>query len=340
VLSGGFAETGPEGARLQQRIVDIARSGGLRLSGEMDAVVAVLVHRAALSTEVGDALSAALAEVRRSGSETPLHVCWVAGREGEPNRERLMRAGIPCHRETSSTARALAHGLEPMRHPAIASTGHMLPPPQLVTADGWVAVDEVYELLKRAGLPVVPYRIVGDVESTATAAAVLGFPVVVKAIRPGVVHKLRAGAVALNVSDQATLGETLCRLERHWGPGPYLVQPQVNAGIEWLLGAVRDRSYGRVILFGPGGVWAEVLADVSVCGSRPSRRKRGLLCLPIFVASAFSMAWARVHRSIVGRSRTSSRGCLAGSRRARGLRSSTSIRSSPTISRRVGDGYL
>jgi hypothetical protein len=125
-------------------------------------------------------------------------------------------------------------------------------------------VDEVYELLKRAGLPVVPYRIVGDVESAATAAAVLGFPVVVKAIRPGVVHKLRAGAVALNVSDQATLGETLCRLERHWGPGPYLVQPQVNAGIEWLLGAVRDRSYGRVILFGPGGVWAEVLADISV----------------------------------------------------------------------------
>jgi hypothetical protein len=93
---------------------------------------------------------------------------------------------------------------------------------------------------------------------------VLGFPVVVKAIRPGMVHKLRAGAVVLNVSDQGTLGETLRRLEHQWGPGPYLVQPQVNAGVEWLLGAVRDRSYGRVILFGPGGVWAEALADVSV----------------------------------------------------------------------------
>src|SRR5207248_1101988 len=39
---------------------------------------------------------------------------------------------------------------------------------------------------------------------------------------------------------------------------------QVNAEVEWLLGAVRDRSYGRVVLFGLGGVWAEALDDVSV----------------------------------------------------------------------------
>jgi acyl-CoA synthetase (NDP forming) len=241
-----------------------ASARALLQSGEVDAVVAVLVHRAALSAEVGDEIRVALAEGRRSGSETPLHVCWVAGREGEPNRERLMRAGIPCHRETSSTARALAHGLEPKRHRPIASTGHTLPPPESMTADGWVAVDEVYELLKREGLPVVPYRIAADVESAASAAAVLGFPVVVKAIRPGVVHKMRAGAVVLNISDQGTLGETLRGLEHQWGLGPYLVQPQVNAGVEWLLGAVRDRSYGPVVLCGPGGVWAEALDDVSV----------------------------------------------------------------------------
>lgn len=241
-----------------------ASARALLASGEVDAVVAVLVHRAALSAEVSDALAMALGEARRSGSETPLYVCWMAGSDAEPNRGRLMRAGIPCHRETSSTARTLAHGLEPERHPTVGSAGQMLPPPRSVTAEGWVAAEEVYELLERAALPVVPYRIAADAESAVTAAAELGFPVVVKAIRSGLVHKLRAGAVALNISDPEALGETLRRLERQRGPGPYLVQRQVGAGVEWLLGAVRDPSCGPVVLFGPGGVWAEALDDASL----------------------------------------------------------------------------
>lgn len=242
----------------------LASARALLASGEVDAVVAVLVHRAALLAEVGEALAAALGEARRFGNETPLYVCWMAGSEAEPNRERLMQASIPCHKGTANTAQVLALGLELERYPAIRSTGQSLPPPRSVAAEGWVAADEVYELLERAGLLVVPYRIAADAESAIIAAVELGFPVVVKAIRPGLVHKFRAGALALNIRDPKTLSKTLRRLEYQRGPGSYLVQRQVGAGVEWLLGAVRDPSWGPVVLFGPGGVWAEALDDVSL----------------------------------------------------------------------------
>jgi acyl-CoA synthetase (NDP forming) len=233
-------------------------------SPEVDAVVAVLVHRAALAVEVGQWLIEEMEQVRRSGCEKPLHICWLAGRDAEPNWQWLVRAGIPCHRSTSSTARILAHCLQSPRPRDVETVAHALSPPRSITEEGWVATDEVYALLCSAELPVVSYRIVGNVKSAGAAASAIGFPVTVKVIRPGLVHKFKAGAVVLNVSEPDTLDETLCRLERKWGPGPYLIQQQASAGVEWLIGAVRDPSYGPVVLFGPGGVWAEALDDVSV----------------------------------------------------------------------------
>ena len=213
---------------------------------------------------MGQRLIEEMKQVRRSGCEKPLHICWVAGQDAEPNRQRLVRAGIPCHKSTSSTARILAHCLQPPRPRDVETVTHALSPPRSITEEGWIATDEVYALLCSAELPVVSYRIVGNVKSASAAASAIGFPVTVKVIRPGLVHKFKAGAVVLNVSEPDTLDETLCRLERKWGSGPYLIQQQASAGVEWLIGAVRDLSYGRVVLFGPGGIWAEALDDVSV----------------------------------------------------------------------------
>ncbi len=235
----------------------------LLASDEVDAVIAVLLHRSALAPEVEAALVAELQQARHLGCEKPLHVCWVAGRDAEGNRERLVRAGVPCHTWARNTASTLVHCLEPRRHPRVEGHAQGLPRPLGITEDGWVATAELFWLLESAGLPVVPYRIVDDVKSAGAAASAVGFPVAVKAIRPGLVHKFKAGAVVLNVSEPDTLDEALWQLERKWGPGPYLIQQQASAGIEWLIGAVRDPHYGPVILFGPGGVWAEALDDVA-----------------------------------------------------------------------------
>jgi len=241
-----------------------ASLGALLASDEVDAVIAVLLHRSALAPEVGAALMAEWQDARRLGCGKPLHVCWVAGRDAEANRERLVRAGVPCHTWTRNTASTLAHCLEPQRQPIVDGNARMLPMPRGIAADGWVATGEIFGLLQSAGLPVVPHRIVENVQEAVATATALGFPVVVKGIRAGLVHKSKAGAVVLNISDQDALAETLLRLERDLGPGSYLIQAQVSAGSEWLLGAIQDLDYGPVVLFGPGGVWAEALSDVTM----------------------------------------------------------------------------
>lgn len=236
----------------------------LLASEEVDAVIAVLLHRSALAPEVGAALIAEWKQARRSGCGKPLHVCWVAGREAEGNRECLVRAGVPCHTWTRNTASTLAHCLEPQRHPMVEGPAQGLPRPRSLTEDGWVATAELFGLLESAGLPVVPYRIVEDRQEAVAAATAVGFPVVVKGIRPGWVHKFKAGAVVLNLSGPEALAEALLQREGSLGPGPYLIQAQVGAGSEWLLGAIQDGDYGPVVLFGPGGVWAEALKDVTL----------------------------------------------------------------------------
>ena len=236
----------------------------LLASDEVDAVIAVLLHRSALAPEVGAALMAELQHARRLGCEKPLHVCWVAGRDADANRERLVRAGVPCHTWTRNTANTLAHCLEPQRYPMVEGSGRVLPIPLSITEDGWVATAEIFGLLQSAGFPVVPYRIVENIQEAVAAATALGFPVVVKGIGAGLVHKSKAGAVVLNISDQDALAETLLQLERGLTSDPYLIQAQVSAGSEWLLGAIQDVDYGPVVLFGPGGVWAEALSDVTM----------------------------------------------------------------------------
>jgi len=67
----------------------------LMTSGEVDAVVPILLQRSALMPEVSDAIIAASARARERGSLKPIHVCWVAPRAAEANRAKLQAAEMP-----------------------------------------------------------------------------------------------------------------------------------------------------------------------------------------------------------------------------------------------------
>jgi acyl-CoA synthetase (NDP forming) len=77
-------------------------------SEEVDAIVPVLLQRSALMPEVSGAVIAAAERARERGLEMPIHVCWVAPREADPNRERLRAAGIPFHGWPITAANVLA----------------------------------------------------------------------------------------------------------------------------------------------------------------------------------------------------------------------------------------
>ncbi len=230
----------------------------LLASSEVDAVLPVLLQRSALDPGVVDAVIEA-----SRGATKPVHICWAAPTEGEPLRRKLQDAGLPCHEWAARAARVLARCRIAMPDPR-PDVGAPLAPPHSVPDDGWLEPDETFSLLASWGLPMTPWRIADDADAAVAAATQFGFPAVLKAVRPGLVHKTEAGAVRLGLADAAAVRAAFAALAGTLGPGPVLVQAQAARGIELMLGAVRDPTFGPLVVCGLGGIWTEVLGDVAL----------------------------------------------------------------------------
>jgi len=118
-------------------------------------------------------------------------------------------------------------------------------------------------MLGEAGVPVVEEKTANDVAEALTAAQELGFPVVLKGLAPGVVHKTEMGMVRLNLDDEAKLKAAAREfLDKLAGQGCLLVQRQAKGDFELIVGFMRDAQFGPVIMVGLGGVLAELEPDV------------------------------------------------------------------------------
>ena len=239
----------------------------LLASTEIDAVVPVLVQRAALDPAVGERLALKARQAAEAGVRKPVLVCWSAPRQAEPNRLALCEAGVPCLRGTAQTARVLAGCVAPPRHarPTPDAAPPELAEPRDVTPDeaGWLPLPEALRVAHEAfGLPVAAYRVATTADEAAAAAEVLGDRVALKAVRAGLEHKTDGGGLALDRVGAAAAREAFAALVDRLGPGPVVVQRQVPAGLELMLGAVRDPQFGPVIGVGLGGIWVEALEDI------------------------------------------------------------------------------
>ncbi len=234
-------------------------------SDEIDAVVPVLLQRSALIPEVAQAVVDATRRACDAGSTKPVHVCWVAPRAAEENREKLVAAGIPCHAWPAATAVNIAatFAREPCPLPKPEAMTRV-PAPKLVDAEGWVGAADAFASLEQEGLPVARWAVVTDAREAAERADALGYPVVLKAERPGLVHKSDADAVRVGLCERAGVVRAFEDFRQRLGPGPALLQEQATSGVELVIGARRDPSFGPVIMAGLGGVWVEALGDVTL----------------------------------------------------------------------------
>jgi acyl-CoA synthetase (NDP forming) len=125
-------------------------------------------------------------------------------------------------------------------------------------------------IFSAGGLKAVNSVIVGDSNAAAKEAERIGFPVVLKLVSPDVAHKTEIGGVALGLKDrnsvQAAYHAILKSAEKAL-PNAKIdgisVEPQIEGAIELLLGVVRDHSFGWMMTVGLGGIWAELMGDVS-----------------------------------------------------------------------------
>jgi acetyl coenzyme A synthetase (ADP forming)-like protein len=127
----------------------------------------------------------------------------------------------------------------------------------------WLDPERASELLRCHGIDLVRAERVESVREACAAAERIGFPVVLKAGSPALLHKTEAGGVALGLGDAAAVRAAWTRMRRRLGEamGGGLVQEQVETGVETIVGVVQDPAFGPLVMFGLGGVATEVLGD-------------------------------------------------------------------------------
>ena len=184
--------------------------------------------------------------------------------------EKFKAAGVPVYPTPERAVRAYR------ALTLAAKERELLPPPALPprlpaalrrlleTGRGPLPYDAARRLLATYGVPFCREGRAASPTEAVRVAKRLGYPVVVKAERPGLLHKTEAQAVRADVHNPREL-EAVCReMTKRLGSGPFLVQQQVKRGVELLIGGKRDPTFGPLVVCGTGGILTEALGDVSL----------------------------------------------------------------------------
>jgi acetate---CoA ligase (ADP-forming) len=244
------------------------------LAGEPTSLVVMLSPQAA--TDAAGVARAVLGATR--DWPAPVVGVFAGGARVRPGITALEEGGVPCFAFPERAVRALASVVTlASRRPALPHTPaaplqprrpaetlrHLRPGETFGFLDG-------APLLVAAGIDIVPARLARSPGEAADVARALGFPVAIKIVSPDITHKTDAGGVVLGLetpqaveratAEMLTRVATRCPAARLDG---VLVQAMGAAGVELLLGMIRDPQFGPLVVAGFGGVFVEVLDDIA-----------------------------------------------------------------------------
>jgi Acyl-CoA synthetase (NDP forming) len=125
--------------------------------------------------------------------------------------------------------------------------------------------DDSRTVLAEYGLPLVESRRVTDIPMALLAAAELGFPVALKGTGSALAHKTESDVVRLNLRDDQEVTRAYEDIRRKAGSKleAVLVQRMIKSEREFVAGLNRDLQFGPCVMFGLGGIFTEVLKDVT-----------------------------------------------------------------------------
>lgn len=125
---------------------------------------------------------------------------------------------------------------------------------------------EVYEILSAFNIPVASWAIAENKADASEKAEKIGFPVVVKVDSEKIIHKSDVGGVVINIKSQEELTSVVNKMNADFGTDiKFFIQKFIPKGKELIIGAKAEEGIGHIILFGLGGIFVELLKDVSLC---------------------------------------------------------------------------
>jgi acyl-CoA synthetase (NDP forming) len=126
-------------------------------------------------------------------------------------------------------------------------------------------------LLASYGIDYPAHGVARSAGEAVSIAAAIGYPVVLKIVSPQITHKTDAGGVRVGIGDAGEASrayEEICRAVTAYNPAAdihgVLVCRQEKPGLELVVGKTEDEIFGPVVMFGLGGVFVEILRDVSL----------------------------------------------------------------------------
>ena len=215
----------------------------------------------------------------------PVIVIWGSPVVDDEGYKILVEGNVPMFRSFRACAIGLERYLGYWRKRAVHEVREVAEPSvpaqvaDLLAGEGPLSELESAEVAAAYGISVAGSALVGSADDAAEAATMAGYPVVLKACGRGILHKTDAGLVRVGLTEEGAVRaayEELASAGRAAaGEGGFdgvLVQEMVAGGEEVIVGASQDPQFGPVVLFGLGGVFTEVIEDVSLRVAPLTRR--------------------------------------------------------------------
>ena len=232
------------------------------------------------SVQIEETAEAVIRTARKCGK--PVFACFMGKTRVRAARARLMEAGIPCY----AFPEPAVHSIEAMYEfflwknrpaPKFAEVERDLARARRVIDDhiqrreSEIVEFEAQEVLRAYNLPTPQTTLARSSDEAVAAADSIGYPVVLKIASPDISHKSDVGGVVVNLAEPAEVVDafkSITARAQRMRPDAYiagcLVQEMAPPGVkEVIIGFKRDEQFGPMLMFGLGGIYVEIMKDIS-----------------------------------------------------------------------------
>ncbi len=242
----------------------------------VDAVLVILTPQA--MTQPAETARAIAAAVK---GEKPVLATFMGGEDIMPGRDELVAHNLPDYPSPERAVAALKAMVDyslwrqrperiVTRFPVNRRRVERVIARQLRTGRGYIGEAKAKDILRAYDFVVPDGRLVSTVEEAVEIAPRLGYPLAMKIVSPDIIHKSDVGGVKLNLNSPTDVADAfelmMLRISRRvpdaFLEGVYL-ERMVPKGREVILGMTRDPQFGPMLMFGLGGIFVEVMKDVT-----------------------------------------------------------------------------
>jgi acetyl coenzyme A synthetase (ADP forming)-like protein len=242
----------------------------------VDAVIIILTPQA--MTQVAETARAIASSAK---GKKPLLGAFMGGGDIYPGRQELAAANLPNYPSPERAVAALkamvdytVWRLQPRRvvtrFPVNRRRVNRIITRQYRMGRTYLGEVRAKDILRAYDFAVPEGRVVSTVDEAIEAASQLGYPLAMKIVSPDIIHKSDVGGVKLNLSTREEVADSfelmMLRIARR-APEAFLegvyLERMVTRGREIILGMTRDPQFGPMLMFGLGGIFVEVMQDVS-----------------------------------------------------------------------------